>query len=253
MVIFFLFSSFIFYLVYLICSLSFLFFFFSFLLLLLVPLDGIKKYLAWPDKINRSGGLPTNLMVNTNHSSQKTIACSKQIMGASKYFPVARPACQVYCSRTQAVHQRGPDQDESRGGSQSETAETRWQAWRHVDGFIFVKKGDCTQDHHRTGNPCFKLAFNVCDYSDRDTVSLQPPLVLPEHRLSRVMTSPVADIIIANRVQTLPLCRWIIYRAARNCIKCVQWVCVCVCECERERECVWVCYYWVWLFVYCYY
>ena len=96
-----------FYLVYLICSLSFLFFFFSFLLLLLVPLDGIKKYLAWPDKINRSGGLPTNLMVNTNHSSQKTIACSKQIMGASKYFPVARPACQVYCSRTQAVHQRG--------------------------------------------------------------------------------------------------------------------------------------------------
>ena len=32
-----------------------------------------------PDNINRNGGLPTNLMVYTpsNHSSQKTIACSK--------------------------------------------------------------------------------------------------------------------------------------------------------------------------------
>ena len=29
---------------------------------------------------------------------------------------------------TQAVHQRGPDQDESRGGSQGQTAETRRQA-----------------------------------------------------------------------------------------------------------------------------
>ena len=29
-------------------------------------------------------------------------------------LPVARPACQVYCSRTQAVHQRGPDQAETR-------------------------------------------------------------------------------------------------------------------------------------------
>ena len=45
----------------------------------LVPLNEIKKYLAWPDKINRNGGLLTNLMVNTpwNHNSQKTIACSK--------------------------------------------------------------------------------------------------------------------------------------------------------------------------------
>ena len=31
----------------------------------LVPLNGIKKYLALPDKINRNGGLLTNLMVNT--------------------------------------------------------------------------------------------------------------------------------------------------------------------------------------------
>ena len=46
---------------------------------LFVALNGIKKYLAWPDKINRNSGLPTNLMVNTppNHNSQKTIACSK--------------------------------------------------------------------------------------------------------------------------------------------------------------------------------
>ena len=43
-------------------------------------------------------------------------------------LPVARPTCQVYCPRTQAVHQRGPDQDESRGGSQGQTAETRRQA-----------------------------------------------------------------------------------------------------------------------------
>ena len=38
----------------------------------LVPLNGIKKYLALPDKINRNGGLLTNLMVNTpwNHNNQ---------------------------------------------------------------------------------------------------------------------------------------------------------------------------------------
>ena len=66
--------------------LSFLFFilfnmflFCCFLFGLLVALNGIKKYLACHDKINRNGGLPTNLMVNTppNHNSQKTIACSK--------------------------------------------------------------------------------------------------------------------------------------------------------------------------------
>ena len=27
------------------------------------------------------------------------------------------------------------------------------------DGYIFVKKGDCTQDHLGTGNPCFELTF----------------------------------------------------------------------------------------------
>ena len=37
---------------------------------LLVPVNGIKKYLACPDKTNRNGRLPTNLMVNTppNHN-----------------------------------------------------------------------------------------------------------------------------------------------------------------------------------------
>ena len=41
---------------------------------LLVALNGIKKYWAWPDKINRNGGLQTNLVVNTppNHNSQRT-------------------------------------------------------------------------------------------------------------------------------------------------------------------------------------
>ena len=51
---------------------------FLFLFGLLVALNEIKKYFAWPDKINRNGGLQTNLMVNTppNHNSQKT-ACSR--------------------------------------------------------------------------------------------------------------------------------------------------------------------------------
>ena len=70
MVIFFLF----YFIFYLLCSC-----FFVFLLGLLVALNGIKKYLACHDKINRNGGLPTNLMVNTppNHNNQKTIACNK--------------------------------------------------------------------------------------------------------------------------------------------------------------------------------
>ena len=40
---------------------------------LLVPLNGIKKYLAWPDKINRNGGLPTNLMAKPQQSKDYSL------------------------------------------------------------------------------------------------------------------------------------------------------------------------------------
>ena len=58
------------------------------------------------------------------------------------------------------------------------------------------------------------------------------------NKLTNVLTSPVADIIMSNCVQTFP-----IYRAARNCIMCARECIlkVCVCVRARARVCMCVC------------
>ena len=89
------------------------------------------------DRSNRvgkvaAGGLNRDRPILVKFTSYKYKAMMKARRGlnkmdATKIFPDSQwPAltARSYCSRTQAVHQRGPDLDESRGGSRGQTAET---------------------------------------------------------------------------------------------------------------------------------